>query len=552
MENKIARLTINVYFRMLFIFDNKKNPEEVVLQWETNIGTTDLSDSIRKKIRNEAVQFFEKSTCRLGNEIHVCVNPTMLHPTSLLWQVESAFPFDGYLPLTKEELNTLPKDKILIRSCQKILKNLVSNYRQRTATTAIFFHLGNALEFCYAETEEFDVIDCSNLADHIGLPNVINASSSRLSNNPGAVLLTESMSWRKLAYSLKQYVEEALCAPLSMIPTIYGLRLASHVQLGHSTAVGLQVPKTHPAILSWRKAPPFTNIPLCPSPMLTGCLEQLARKCFIVESSKEDSDSEERIRLHFYTAKTFHYVMNSMIQRTGGDGRWLKIDFPSVFNLNRKILDAWKNGQKILKMSASHFRTPLECQYLETFKKIPSHIGRFGVRFLRLVLAPRTPSLLRGLTEGLRAAGLAVEIFRREFASPNVHFIDNFQLEIEKNSAGEIETASVSFLLVPDHGLDKTHLLLVFDILSGLPFIVFESMESLRSENYQLPYPFQVPAISPSGGNMQMKVDSCIELEDQYQLKVKMESCGKNHSCKFSQSFVSVFFKYNLNFRFIA
>ena len=518
---------------MPFLFDDLKDAaKEFVLEWEQNYFTGDSSDpSIRKEIRKEAVQFLEKCTSRLGNEIPVCVNPTMLHPTSHLWQVESAIPFDGYLPLTKEELITSSSDKILLRSCQNILKKLVSNYRQRTATTAIFFYLEDALEFCYAETEEFDVIDCSNLADHVGLLNIINASSSRLSNKPGAVLLTESMSWRKLAYSVKQYVEESLCSPLSMIPTIYGLRLASHVELGNSTPVGLQVPKTHPAILSWRKAPPFTNIPLCPSPMLTGCLEQLARKCFIVERPTEDSDNEERNRLQLYTAKTFHYVMNSMLQRIGGDGLWLKMDFPSVFNLNRKTLDAWRDSKTILKFSACHFNTSLECEYLETFKEWFRRIGRREIRLLRLVIVPRSPLVLLGLKECLRVPGYGVEILRQEFARQNVHFIDNFQLEIEKNSAGEIRTVSVSFLLTPDHGLEKSHFVIVVDIVTGLPFIVFESIGSLQSENFRLPYPFKAQAIHPSTGEMQMKVVSCIESEDQYQMKIKKVCRGK--SCKF-------------------
>ena len=116
---------------MPFLFDDLKDAaKEFVLEWEQNYFTGDSSDpSIRKEIRKEAVQFLEKCTSRLGNEIPVCVNPTMLHPTSHLWQVESAIPFDGYLPLTKEELITSSSDKILLRSCQNILKKLVSNYR---------------------------------------------------------------------------------------------------------------------------------------------------------------------------------------------------------------------------------------------------------------------------------------------------------------------------------------------------------------------------------------------------------------------------------------
>ena len=507
-------------------------PHIYIFKWELNIGTEDLSDSTRKEIRKEAVEFLEKCTSRLGNEIPVCVNPTMLHPTSHLWQVEAVLPFDGYLPLTKEELITSSTDKILLRSCQNILKKLVSNYRQRTATTAIIFHLEDALEFCYAETtKDFDVIDCSNLADRIGLLNVINASSSRLSNNPEAALITESITWRKLAYSVKQYVEESLCSPLNMIPTIYGLRLASHVELGNSTPVGLKIPTTNefhrPVVLSWRKVPHFTNIQLCRSPVLKGCLKQLARKCFFFPHSTEDDEDHDRLLL--YTAQTFHYVLNSMIQRIGGDGRWLKIDVPSVFNLNRKTLDAWRDSKTVLKMTACHFDTPLESAHLAMFKHMHSVLRRKIKNVLRLVLVPRSPFVLNSLLQ----PDHALNLLREEFTKPNVHFIDNFQLEVEKTAAGLIENVSVSFLLVPDHGLEKTHLGIVVDYASGFPLIVFQSFGFLHSETFQHPYPFRA---TPSG-EMQMKFASCIESGDQYQLKVKMECSGK-----FEPSFVFAIF----------
>ncbi len=104
----------------------------------------------------------------------------------------------------------------IIRSCQKMLKSLVIAYRKRMETVKIFFNIEDALEFCYAKTvEKFDVIDCSNPADHIGLANILNASTERLKDNPVALLFTETINWRYFAASVTQYVEKALCAPLT-------------------------------------------------------------------------------------------------------------------------------------------------------------------------------------------------------------------------------------------------------------------------------------------------------------------------------------------------
>ena len=127
----------------------------------------------------------------MGN---VCVNPTMLDPTTYRWQVQYQLsPFYGYLPLTREELDTSNDKEILIRTCQKILKNLVADYKKRIDGVKIFFHLEDAVEFCLSEsTLVFDVIDCSNLADHIGLVHLINGCEKILADTPGAMLFTET------------------------------------------------------------------------------------------------------------------------------------------------------------------------------------------------------------------------------------------------------------------------------------------------------------------------------------------------------------------------
>ena len=154
----------------------------------------DLEDSLGRIIEQEFQAFFERGSCRLQNELEtVCINSSFLNPDTEQWQVHyvhySSCPYLDYLPLSQDQqLITSVKDKILLPTCQKILKDTVNSYRSRIADIQVFFHLEDALEFCFTNTNKFDVIDCSNLADHIGLANLLNAASGRLSNNPGAVL----------------------------------------------------------------------------------------------------------------------------------------------------------------------------------------------------------------------------------------------------------------------------------------------------------------------------------------------------------------------------
>jgi hypothetical protein len=189
---------------------------------ERSIGLEGLNDSARQKIREEAKHYFEKGSCRLENDIKiVCLNPTLLDHATLRWTLSySLCPFEGYLPLVKEELDTSIKSKMMmIRSCQKILKNLLSCYRKRLSdgkTFELFIYLEDAIEFCYSENvNKFDVIDCSNIADHVGLANLILACSGKLSDHPSAMLFTETIRWFDFK-SVKLYLEKALCCPLSI------------------------------------------------------------------------------------------------------------------------------------------------------------------------------------------------------------------------------------------------------------------------------------------------------------------------------------------------
>ncbi len=514
--------------------------EEITSQFENKLGITDECDEFtKKKIRNEVLLYFRNGICRLQEHkvAPVCVNPTLLIPTSHHWKVHYTLcPFDSYVPLTREELDTSVKDKILLRSCQKILKGLLTSYRERMDIVKIFFHLDDALEFCHAENNNlFDVIDCSNLADHIGLANVINAASRILSDTPGAMLFTDTMTWRSLAPSVLEYLEEALCTPLSMIPTIYGLRLLSHVELGSSVPVKLGRMMAPSVDLCWQKAPSLRNITLQSSPALSGFLEQLALKCFIVQDQRKKKKGSS-CGMPFYTPLTFDYIVSSMKKRFG-DSHWLneisdQLNIPSPFHLQRRTTEAWKSGIKVVKLST-------EIQFDIDFgnpSSVPiDRVGKggfviqncvfVGTPVLRLVLIPHTTLLKEG-------PQFVLENLKNGFGDPDVHYIDNLQLEVINSSKGGIKSASISFVMVPDHGLKETHFGYAIDIHTGGPVFYFPSVALFLVEECRLPYPIQLRQptslpITPS----KMVAGSCIESVSQYMLKISI-ACDESLSGK--------------------
>ncbi len=472
---------------------------------ENRIGIEGLTDHSRQKIRDEIWLYFENGNCRVIETYDVCVNPTMLNPIDQSWQVFHS-PFDSYLPLDKKELSS-STSWILTRSCQKILKNLVYSYHTRVHDINVVFHLKDALEFCYSNSNKFDIIHCSNLGDQLGLVNVINACSERLAEDPRAMLFTETLNWSNLSSSVEEHVEKALFAPLSMIPTIYGLRMVDRAELGTSALVNLRSKIALPVHLSWKKVPPFKNLTPTSSPEMDRFLNQLTERCFDISFPRQldGTHSGDGCGMLCYTPLTFDYVVNSLINRVGGGHCWLNDErkccgwSSNLFDLTKRTAKAWKKGQPILNLTAK-IQTCLYNTLDETAT-------------LRLVLVP--------------CATFRESIFKGkvDVSVPGIHIIDNFKIETKKVPDGS-EIVIVSFLLVADHGLENTHLALLMNLEDGTVPYVFKPLRSMRSVKFRQPHPFsskrsEKPPFDPPG-QLQMVVFSCSESVNDYQLKISI------------------------------
>jgi len=112
-------------------------------------------------------------------------NPTLIRPFIHKWkQHYGACAFESYLPFEKQELLRCGS---ITAACKERLKLLVKRYQQykksHSAALKVTLWTGDALCLCtsgFHPGQTFDIIDTSNVSDHIGLLNVLVCCSPRL------------------------------------------------------------------------------------------------------------------------------------------------------------------------------------------------------------------------------------------------------------------------------------------------------------------------------------------------------------------------------------
>lgn len=240
----------------------------MVTQFQLRVGIVECPKPLQPEVLKEFSNFFNTGNCKPITGKKVCINPTLLEFGTKQWMIHYlACPFEGYAPLPyqkmdPEVINQQQNGGVVIHHCQSVLKDLIVQFRVRMKKTKFSFHIGDCLQLCLFNSKLknlFQVIDCSNLADHVGVANLIIAARACLAEDPNAVLLTEIMSWKMLKPTIPEYVEDVLSCPLSMIPTLYGLRLANHVRLGNFVPINMFRLNTDFITLKWQKALPYSS-----------------------------------------------------------------------------------------------------------------------------------------------------------------------------------------------------------------------------------------------------------------------------------------------------
>ena len=172
--------------------------------------------------------------------------------------------------------------------CKTRLQWLVTEWRSRKHRIIFHFHIGDCIDLCRRNESmwnKFHVIYTFDLADrHAGLANLIPAALDCLSiENPQSLLLTETTAWVKLENpTVSEFVEISLGCPLSLVPTLYGVRLVNHHRLGSPDCLKLHdFLFTKPVTLQGLRAPAYSdNVVMGISPSFKMALERLAELCF--------------------------------------------------------------------------------------------------------------------------------------------------------------------------------------------------------------------------------------------------------------------------------
>ena len=126
--------------------------------------------------------------------------------------------FEGF-PLWHFGMN----DGTLLEYCQSQLAEWARDLRARFSSLQFTFAVGDCLSVCTTSPDwqaRFDVINTSNVCDHIGLASVL--LSCRNVVSPTGVLQTTSMTFFGEFGDAAEYFQEHLCADSRQWPNIYG------------------------------------------------------------------------------------------------------------------------------------------------------------------------------------------------------------------------------------------------------------------------------------------------------------------------------------------
>ena len=508
--------------------DNRFTFTEAVEQYsswcEAAMDLDDFPANLKKKLAAETKAYFETGTCNSTKLLKsAAINPTLLEPKTLRWWVEvTSCPFDGYLPLTLSELETTAEDGIVTRFCQKKLKTLVTAFRQMKKNIQFHFHFGDDLKFCHIGTVmKFDVIDSSSLADDLGLANVLASCIQRLELNANSLLLTESMQWESLAPTVLQYVEESLCAPQSMIPTLYGLRLANHVELGSATLMDRENPTGSPHItLTWQQAPLFENIPLSFSPSLERCLKKLMKKCFFMEDDSETPEADS-CGIKLYTPLTLFYVTKNLAERAGNQesGHWLKLSCSEPaprFSLTQSALDAMAGRLPAKSVTFVTQLSDSQKNLLDQTKNL------YPAPMLRLVLIP-TKYFLHRVKQVSEMDVKERCAIRWAAENPNAHYIDNFYLHYNKSPDGSLNSVQVSFVLPQKHRLANNLSAALVELVIGTLLMHIGKIEEMKEEDWKIPPAVSQLPFEVDSQNTYMQAVSCQESETEFTVNIRIE-----------------------------
>ena len=427
-----------------------------------------------KSIAEELENYFKTGNCGPVTSEMVCINPTLLEVDSNRWIAHGlSCPFESFLPFPFEQLmmatNSSCTDNkdTLFHHCQSVLKEQMVQYLRKKNALSFSFYLGDCLNHCMLNQDwknRFAVVHTSNLADIVGLANLLPAVSVCLVDDPNALILTESNNWHKLKPTVAEYVESSLCCSLSLMPTIYGLRLVNPVRLGSSIPVKIWQNTPNLACLKWQRTPNYSrNMKLEMAATVVDSLKDLQKLCFSISK-------DENCGLINATPLTYHYIIHSLMNRCTflDSGHQFLLHPPSVpamLQLSWKTQQLWTSGEEVV-----------QYEMTISFKK---NSNQLPDRPIKLLLVPDDQlSQYSDLIQPFMADNGSL-LPNPESQIVGAHYLENSRLNCSAADSFE-ETLSVSFLLPQNPEIADSHGVYILDASFSLPIYTLGPLSQFK------------------------------------------------------------------------
>ena len=360
------------------------------------------------------------------------------------------------------------------------------------------------------------MIHCSyHIVDKVGHANIISSCEGLLAS-PDSVLLTNLhlgdvyLFEKKWKLSILDYIEACLCCPLSLIPTLYGVKLTQHLQMRSIYPVKLhEIEKNLFISLKWQLSSGYSrNIPLEISSVMETAIKRLASARF---NYSPDSCCG-------YPLYTYYLILQSLWRRCDLPHPATTIlsdcfltDFlivPPYFQLNWNTEEAWMKGDPVRRYSFnSSFRSRIVKSLTGLDKFFYLILMQHGLMLSQKCIKPDQQSyltLVQRTTGGSIFTGHLIAFTKKDLLDP-----------------------SFGFLLVKDHETDLMLWIVVKNNRKLRSVVHLNDRKSLTSKLISNPTPsFLQPLLTqpervPDVG---LHVLKCSETVDGFQFDINV--CG--------------------------
>ena len=491
------------------------------------------------KSRKEMECFFRTGNFEplLPPNVACIINPTLMTVAAKPYLFDTKCPFFTHFPIPPDEHLTTKfnfEENSAYAYCKARLKFVVTEVRARMSRITIYFHFAPGIDLCLEKAnwkKMFHVIHCSTHSDKVGLASLISAAVPCLVDAPEAVLLSETTSWMKLDQpTVTNYVETSLCCSLSLIPTMYGVRLANHLQLASPVCMKMHdYHATNRVMLKWLRSPEFSsNVIMELSPCLKTAISRLGELCFSEQPQSVISCSETRpnrtslkpkCMLVNYTPVTFYYVIQSLVNRCvlvqDTVKSLLQTPVPPSLQLAWQTQQDWWNGEqvRVYSISKRSIEKSLTLIGLEMFLQSDCNFE------LLLLANPKSQKAKSGQLLPNSTEFIA-----------NAHCIDRLCWDENMMSSKKVSASNFnlgkdptfSFVLTKDHELDTKTRLFLFngesDYLTAIDYLHLFTTTGMINPNPSMMKPRQGSKDTETASGLHIL--KCCEYEDRFELTI--------------------------------